>query len=422
MTDPNGTFAGASPLLLDRALTAVFVSWMDIDVIPGLTGSAANVVNVGPTDVDMLRLDVTVGGFVTIELGSQPIFIGSGPFAISGEDFNSYLRLFDGNGQQIATDDDSGFGQYSKLEVYLNPGSYYVGISGFNNTQYNPNVQDSGRSGETGTYSVQINFGNPDAFGATRISGVGDINSDGFDDIILSNIYTGTNRAWSIGNNQVSGFNPLPFTDPLTGWSIAASGGDFDGNSSDEILLQNSSGEIGAWNMSTGNIVGFTPLPYIPPSAGWKIVGGGSFTGGPRDILLQNSSGATGFWSWDTLNDQIGSFTPLPFIDPNSGWRVVGAGRLTSSIPSAPDDIILSNANGATGFWSMSSALNGAVTGFNPLPYIDPASGWKIAGVGDFNGNGYDDVLLNNTSGANAIWSFVQGDIGAFVPLPTLGA
>jgi hypothetical protein len=142
-------------------------------------------------------------------------------------------------------------------------------------------------------------------------------------------------------NNQVAGFNPLPLVDPLTGWSIAGSGGTFLGSGSNDILLQNSSGEAGAWDLSIGNVIGFVPLPYLPPSAGWRIIGGGSFGGGEGDVLLQSSSGAAGFWTWDGFNEQVGSFTALPFIDPNSGWKIVGAGRLTSTIPSASEDIIL---------------------------------------------------------------------------------
>ena len=34
----------------------------------------------------------------------------------------------------------------------------------------------------------------------------------------------------------------------------------------------------------------------------------------------------------------------------------------------------------------------------------NPGANWKVAGTGDFNGDGHSDILLQNTNGTVAIW------------------
>jgi len=63
-------------------------------------------------------------------------------------------------------------------------------------------------------------------------------------------------------------------------------------------------------------------------------------------------------------------------------------------------DILWQNTNGQAAIWEMNgtSIIGGALVGSNPGP------SWRIIATGDFNGDGYSDILWQNTSGEVYIW------------------
>jgi hypothetical protein len=148
--DPNGTIAGAfiGPILDGEPVGA-------IDGIIGIDGDGTEI---GDKDVDIIRFEVDSPGLVTLELGTRED---------DPADFDTYLRLFTEDGTEIAVNDDieQGVQQFSRIETELEPGTYYAGISGFDNGSYDPNVAGSGVSAETGNYSLQFTLGNSDPNG-----------------------------------------------------------------------------------------------------------------------------------------------------------------------------------------------------------------------------------------------------------------
>ena len=66
--------------------------------------------------------------------------------------------LYDGNHQVIASNDDY-YGTDSLVSVHLKPGTYYIGVSASGNSQYDPNIANSGVGGTTqGAYQLRLNF------------------------------------------------------------------------------------------------------------------------------------------------------------------------------------------------------------------------------------------------------------------------
>ncbi|WP_298858857.1 Calx-beta domain-containing protein [uncultured Gimesia sp.] len=71
---------------------------------------------------------------------------------------NSALTLYDENHNVIARNDDY-FSNDSFLELSLAAGTYFVGITSTGNTNYNPEIENSGDNGTTdGQYELRLNF------------------------------------------------------------------------------------------------------------------------------------------------------------------------------------------------------------------------------------------------------------------------
>ncbi|MEM9218931.1 MAG: S8 family serine peptidase [Cyanobacteria bacterium P01_F01_bin.150] len=176
--DPNGTLQGA--------VRVADISGLNPTVLTGRIGNDGTDTSIGNKDVDMFRFEMDTSGSITIQLA---------PNRGNRADFDSHLRLFNANGQELAYDDDTATGGYSRLSTFLTKGVYYAGVSGQGNRFYNPNQAKSGASGQTGTYSIQFNTNTADPDGL--ISGATALNLAKENEALLVNGYIGQD------NNQI---------------------------------------------------------------------------------------------------------------------------------------------------------------------------------------------------------------------------
>ena len=110
--------------------------------------------NVRDNDVDFYSFQLESWGRVKIELTAE---------RSSPDNFDSHLRLFGALGSEIAFNDDAdSTNLFSRLDLNLYPGQYYVGVSGYNNNNYDPKVADSGIAGDTGNYALNLSFDKED--------------------------------------------------------------------------------------------------------------------------------------------------------------------------------------------------------------------------------------------------------------------
>jgi serralysin len=90
-------------------------------------------------------------------------------------------------------------------------------------------------------------------------------------------------------------------------------------------------------------------------------------------------------------------------VSPNSSWNVAGVGDFTGN---GIDDILWQNSNSALAIWIMDGSA--IISGGSPTyqgAAVSPDPSWSVAGIGDFNGNGNDDILWRQRStGALAEW------------------
>ena len=101
-----------------------------------------------PADVDMYKFTLTEAGTISLETA----------LPTNGQSMDTIIRLFDANGVELGVDDDTGADYYSRINAYLEAGTYYVGVSGYANSSYNPTIASSGVAGSTGDYALNIGF------------------------------------------------------------------------------------------------------------------------------------------------------------------------------------------------------------------------------------------------------------------------
>ena len=101
-------------------------------------------------DVDLYRIDLPRGGLITAETFARR------PGLSAPSTLDTFLRLFNAQGQQIAANDQT-VAQDSLIDFFVTTGgTYYIGVSGFGNANYNPNVAGSGTNQSTGTYELRL--------------------------------------------------------------------------------------------------------------------------------------------------------------------------------------------------------------------------------------------------------------------------
>ena len=303
-----------------------------------------------------------------------------------------------------------------------------------------------------------------DYFGHS-VAGAGDVNGDGYDDILIgahgnddggsgtgqTYLILGKASGWSM-DTDLSGVDASFWGEnemDNSGWSVAGAG-DVNGDGYDDIL-------IGAlWNDDGGYKAGQTYLILGKPSgwvmhtdlslsdasfwgenqddcSGHRVTGGGDVNGdGYDDILIgarwndESSTDAgrtylilgkaTG-WSMDTnLSVSDASFWGEESYD-YSGGSIACAGDVNGD---GYDDILIgADGNddsgrdtgqiylifGKASGWSMDTNLSVSDASFLGEKK-DDNSGYSVAGGGDVNGDGYDDILIgaryNDESGTNA--------------------
>lgn len=134
--EPNDTLAQATAVtLVDGA--AVF---------EGLIGDGGQ----GRRDVDLFAVALAAGETLTVAVSAWD----------RGSALDSYLRLFDAAGRQLAANDDFGGFLDSRLRVTVTAsGTYFIGLSGYRNAGYDPLTPGSGPPGSTGSYSLVVTVG-----------------------------------------------------------------------------------------------------------------------------------------------------------------------------------------------------------------------------------------------------------------------
>jgi Ca2+-binding RTX toxin-like protein len=253
-----------------------------------------------------------------------------------------------------------------------------------------------------------------------QIADTGDFNGDGRDDVLWRES-DGAITTWlgqANGSFTINDANALQWVP--RNWQIA-SAGDFNGDGRDDILWRESDGAITTWlGQANGGFANndANALRWVPRD--WKIADTGDFNGDGRDdILWREKDGAITTW----LGQANGSFVindanALQWVPQN--WQIAGTGDFNGD---GRHDILWRESDGAITTWLGQANGGFANNDANALEWVP--TNWNIADIGDYNGDGRDDILWREDRGAVTTWlgdasgGFANNDANAlqWVPL-----
>ena len=204
-----------------------------------------------------------------------------------------------------------------------------------------------------------------------------------------------------------------PFSGTLVASAAAAGGvqiaiqpaydarGDFNGNGRSDFLLRADSGWLTQWTSNAnGSFTNNAANVSILFSNDWHVQGIGDFNGdGKDDFLLRNDSG----WLTQWLGSPTGGFTnngANVSILFTTDWKIAGVGDFNGD---GRDDFLLRSDAGWLTEWIGNP--NGSFTNNGPNVSVFFTTDWNVVGTGDFNGDGKDDFLLRNSAGWLTEWT-----------------
>lgn len=253
-----------------------------------------------------------------------------------------------------------------------------------------------------GSNGFRIHGLDPEHYDGRRVASAGDVNGDGFDDVIIQSIlqeqHTNGNRryVYHVVFGRPEGFAPDIELSSLNGsngfrlngivsldWSgcDVQSAGDVNGDGFDDLILGACAGGSGECYLLFGKSSGFAPAMDISSfngsngvrfdgfddhaSTGRSVGGAGDVNGdGFDDLIIGNTAGRPG-----TVNEYRGE-----------SYVVFGKSKGFSAAMN------LSSLNGSNGF-----QINGIDKGDN--------SGISVSSAGDVNGDGFDDLIIGAVHG-----------------------
>ncbi|HVF37598.1 MAG TPA: FG-GAP-like repeat-containing protein [Sphingomicrobium sp.] len=232
-----------------------------------------------------------------------------------------------------------------------------------------------------------------------QVEATGDFNGDGRDDLLLRHS-DGTITDWlgQPNGSFVSNHGALAYGLD-NAWQVAGTG-DFNGDGRDDLLLRHTDGTLTDWlGQPNGGFAANHAVAVYALSNSWQVEATGDFNGDGRDdLLLRHSDGTITDW----LGQPNGSFASndgaLAYGLDNA-WQVAGTGDFNGD---GRDDLLLRHTDGTITNW-----LGGFYGGFasnDAWAVYALSNSWLVEMIGDFNGDGRDDPLLRHTDGSITDW------------------
>jgi len=225
-----------------------------------------------------------------------------------------------------------------------------------------------------------------------------DFGGDGFADVLWRNASSGENYLYPMHGRVIMGSEGYLRTVAESAWQVAGTG-DFDGDGKADVLWRNSAtGENYVYFMS-GMLIAREGYLRAVPDPDWQVAGIGDFDGDGRDDLFwrQAKSGENYVYPMDGLAIKASEGYTRTVSEP--AWQVAGIGDFDGD---GKADVFWRNATSGENYLYL---MNGtAISGEGYIRTVsDP--GWEVKGVGDLDGDRKADVVWRHaSSGENYLY------------------
>ena len=288
-----------------------------------------------------------------------------------------------------------------------------------------------------GTFAAPVNYSD---IMAPSAMAVGDVNGDGRLDVVLAegntvNVFFGTSLGVTADFNG-DGHPDLIWQDPNSGlaqvwylvcppcvplagaanltlknpWRIVGVA-DFDGNGTPDLVWQDPlSGAVQVWYMGGigGNVV--MSAANITNANPWKVVSVADFNrDGHPDLLWQDpQSGFAQIWY---LGGPGGiTLQGAANLDKTNPWHIVGTGDFNGD--GFPDVVWQDPVSGMVQIWYMGGTTAGQIGSQLQTAINLTANSWHVVAIADFNQDGHPDVVFQNPANGAAQIFFYTGAMG----------
>jgi hypothetical protein len=211
-----------------------------------------------------------------------------------------------------------------------------------------------------------------------KIVGTGDLNGDGYPDLVWRHDTEGWLGYWLLVNNEVAQTGYLSVQQmPDLNWKIKGVG-DVNGDHYADLIWQHTDGSIGVWLMR-GPVV-LSAAPFSIPNVGdpgWQIVAVADLNhDGMEDLIMQHTDGTLGAWLLNGAGVLAANYLSVKQMT-DLNWRIEAAGDIDGS--GIPRIVWRHQIQGWVGVWTMNAFT---VTGnFYTNPNRVDNTSWQIVGT-----------------------------------------
>jgi hypothetical protein len=233
-----------------------------------------------------------------------------------------------------------------------------------------------------------------------------DFNGDGRSDVLWQDPVTGLAQIWLLGGPLGTAITGAANLTASNTWRIVGAG-DFNGDGHPDVVWQDPvTGASQVWFLggAQGNLV--TGSAVMGGANTWRIMSVADFNGdGHPDCIWQDTS--TGMAQiWLTGGAQGTTVVAAANLTAKNTWRIAGTGDFDGD--GHPDVVWQDPVTGAVQVWYLTGTQGNVVSN---AVNLSGATSSRIVSIADFNGDRHPDLVWQDATGVSQVW-FMGGAQG----------